>query len=48
MKTILTFILISILGVQNAYSQEKDNKIKYEGGEAYFIYQDAKTSKNTK
>ena len=45
MKSILTFILISFFGIQFLYSQQKDTKITYEGGEAYFIYQDAKTSK---
>jgi hypothetical protein len=45
MKSILTYILISFLGIQILYSQEKDTKITYEGGEAYFIYQDAKTLK---
>jgi hypothetical protein len=45
MKSILTFILISFLGIQILHSQQKDTKITYEGGEAYFIYQDAKTSK---
>jgi len=45
MKSIFTFILISIAGIQITYSQQNNSVITYEGGEAYFIYQDAKTSK---
>lgn len=45
MKSILKIIIISFFGIQILYSQEKDTKITYEGGEVYFIYQDAKTLK---
>jgi hypothetical protein len=45
MKTILTYVIISFFGIQILYSQEKDTKITYKEGEAYFIYQDAKTLK---
>lgn len=45
MNSILKIIIISFIGIQILYSQEKDTKITYKGGEVYLIYQDAKTLK---
>lgn len=45
MKIIIALIIIIFTNTQNLYSQEKNTEIEYEGGEAYFIYQDAVTLK---